>query len=301
MTKAEQVVAAAESQLGSPYVYGTWGQRCTTALRKRYAGYSPSQRDKIYNTCPILSGKQSTCAGCRFEGRLAFDCRGFTHWSLEQVGIDITGGYVGRQWSDANWAEKGDIASMPDLICCVFIRKSDGNWSHTGLHVGGGQIIHCSGEVKRDTVGGSRSWSHYAIPKGLYTDEEIKKAHEGRPIMRTLKKGASGADVEALQDMLIAVGYGYIVGKADGIYGDKTVAAVKAFQQNNGLTVDGIAGPATQTRLAAAAADPTVPELPEDDDKHDTPISPVGLTYADALAVRDALRKSLDIIERALK
>lgn len=298
MTKPETVVAAAEAQLGSPYVYGTWGQKCTPSLRKKYAGYSPSQRDKIYKTCPVLSGKQSTCAGCRFDGRLAFDCRGFTHWSLEQVGIDITGGYVGRQWTDDNWAEKGDIAAMPDLVCCVFIRKSDGSWSHTGLHVGGGRIIHCSGEVKEDTVDGSRDWSHYAIPKGLYTEEELKKAHEGRPIMRTLKKGSQGEDVRALQTMLNGIGYS--CGSADGIYGDKTVAAVKRFQEDHGLKVDGIAGPDTQTRLAAAAADPDIPELPEDDDQHETPETPVALTYAKALALRDALRKALDIIEDAL-
>ena len=298
MTKAEQVVLAAESQLGSPYVYGTWGQKCTPSLRKRYAGYSPSHRDKIYKTCPVLSGKQSSCAGCRFDGRLAFDCRGFTHWCFAQVDIDITGGYVGRQWTDPNWTEKGDIAAMPDLVCCVFIKKSDGSWSHTGLHVGGGLIIHCSGEVKEDTVGGSRDWNYYAIPNGLYTDEELKNAHEGSQIMRTLKKGATGEDVRALQEMLNKIGYN--CGDADGKYGSKTAAAVERFQRDHGLTVDGIAGPETQMRLATAAADPTIPELPEDDDQHETPDTPVLLTYAQALSLRDALRKALDIVEAAL-
>ena len=34
-------------------------------------------------------------------------------------------------------------------------------------------------------------------------------------------------------------------GNVDGIYGTQTVKAVKYFQRKNGLTVDGIAGPAT--------------------------------------------------------
>ena len=108
MSKAEQIVSAAESQLGSPYVYGTWGQKCTPSLRRRYAGYSPKHKDKIYKTCPVLSGKQSKCTGCKYDGRLAFDCRGFTHWCLEQVDISITGQAVGTQWRGDNWVEKGD-------------------------------------------------------------------------------------------------------------------------------------------------------------------------------------------------
>ena len=42
--------------------------------------------------------------------------------------------------------------------------------------------------------------------------------------------------------------WGYYNGSVDGIYGSQTVAAVKKFQQKNGLTVDGIAG---QNTLAA--------------------------------------------------
>ena len=38
---------------------------------------------------------------------------------------------------------------------------------------------------------------------------------------------------------------GIIHGNVDGIYGTQTVKAVKYFQRKNGLTVDGIAGPAT--------------------------------------------------------
>jgi|GEM_PF-2142769 len=55
--------------------------------------------------------------------------------------------------------------------------------------------------------------------------------------------GASGDEVTKLQNRLIALGY--LTGRADGIYGQKTANAVKAFQRNAGLTVDGIAGNAT--------------------------------------------------------
>ncbi len=67
---------------------------------------------------------------------------------------------------------------------------------------------------------------------------------------RTLKVGFAGADVVALQGALnqapprlppLLV--------TDGIFGAKTLARVKAFQQNNGLVADGIVGPLTWDKL----------------------------------------------------
>ncbi len=43
--------------------------------------------------------------------------------------------------------------------------------------------------------------------------------------------------------------WGYYTGAIDGIYGPKTKAAVKYFQQKNGLTVDGIVGKKTAAAL----------------------------------------------------
>lgn len=63
----------------------------------------------------------------------------------------------------------------------------------------------------------------------------------------TLKYGSRGTDVTYLQQRLAAQGYS--VGTIDGIFGNKTLAAVKAFQADNGLTVDGIAGSKTWAEL----------------------------------------------------
>ena len=61
-----------------------------------------------------------------------------------------------------------------------------------------------------------------------------------------LKKGDKGAEVKARQERLIELGY-LPKGAADGSYGNQTYKAVRAFQANNGLTKDGIAGRKTQT------------------------------------------------------
>lgn len=63
----------------------------------------------------------------------------------------------------------------------------------------------------------------------------------------TVKMGSRGADVTYLQQRLTAKGYG--VGKIDGIFGQKTLEAVKAFQAENGLVVDGIVGEKTWAAL----------------------------------------------------
>ena len=67
--------------------------------------------------------------------------------------------------------------------------------------------------------------------------------------MANLKYGSSGTDVEKLQNALIEAGYD--VGKtgADGVFGNKTAAAVKQYQKDNGLAVDGIAGKNTLGKL----------------------------------------------------
>lgn len=63
----------------------------------------------------------------------------------------------------------------------------------------------------------------------------------------TLRRGSRGADVTYLQQRLTAKGYG--VGKIDGIFGQKTLEAVKAYQAEHGLKVDGIVGAKTWASL----------------------------------------------------
>ena len=69
---------------------------------------------------------------------------------------------------------------------------------------------------------------------------------------KTLKRGATGADVERLQQALIDLGY--LTGAADGDFGQKTLDAVTMFQAVNGLSADGIAGAQTLSTLYGGSA-----------------------------------------------
>lgn len=64
--------------------------------------------------------------------------------------------------------------------------------------------------------------------------------------------GSSGNEVTQIQTKLKR--WGYYNGSIDGIYGSKTVAAVKWFQSKNGLTADGIAGPATLAAMGITSS-----------------------------------------------
>ncbi|MFP2930115.1 peptidoglycan-binding domain-containing protein [Pyxidicoccus sp. 3LG] len=70
------------------------------------------------------------------------------------------------------------------------------------------------------------------------------------PSKPTLKRGASGPSVKALQQAL--AGAGFSPGAVDGQFGPKTEAAVKSFQRAKGLVADGIVGPKTWAKLTAA-------------------------------------------------
>lgn len=68
-----------------------------------------------------------------------------------------------------------------------------------------------------------------------------------------LKRGSQGSDVKRLQQRLNDLDYS--CGTPDGIYGGGTEEAVRKFQRVNGLTADGIAGPATQAKLYGSSAE----------------------------------------------
>ena len=70
-------------------------------------------------------------------------------------------------------------------------------------------------------------------------------------IMTLSKYGSRGNEVRQIQTRLKELGYN--PGTIDGIYGTNTQNAVKAFQRDKGLSVDGIAGPKTLKALGISS------------------------------------------------
>lgn len=254
LSKAEIVVRLAKACLGWPYVWGAYGQQCTPSTRRAYAARSvcPSgESELIIKQCQVCNGSKSSCAGCKFYPGgpvLCFDCRGFTRWVLARVGISLNGAGATSQWNDAkNWVAKGAAKDTPtDLVCCEFKRNGT-KMDHTGLSIGSGEIIHCSGTVREGKVT-DMGWTNYAIPVGL---------EGGIPVWRqTIRKGSRGEDVRYCQELLAKLGYDIGKSGVDGIFGTQTRAAVLAFQKAAGLNADGVVGPLTWQALESAEKPP---------------------------------------------
>lgn len=81
-----------------------------------------------------------------------------------------------------------------------------------------------------------------------------------RSTVITLRSGNQGIVVWSLQRALTAVKAAVVV--PDGAFGEATKGAVTAFQRNNGLTADGIAGPKTQAVLVRLTLVPLDGDVP---------------------------------------
>ena len=77
----------------------------------------------------------------------------------------------------------------------------------------------------------------------------ITLAQQARAV--TYRQGSTGEQVRVIQTKL--KNWGYYDGAVDGIFGSGTVQAVKYFQRKNGLTADGIVGPATLRALGMSS------------------------------------------------
>ena len=242
LSKAEIIDHTARACMGWPYVFGAWGEVCTPSARGRR---KRSDYPTIVSKCPVLSGKAKDCTKCQWGvGCRMYDCRGFTRWLLQQVGLDIAGGGATSQWNNKNnWVVKGEKKDLPpSLVACVFMKVGD-RMNHTGMHLGNGEIIHCANGVQTGKIS-QRGWTHFAVPKGLY--DELTPMPVVKP---TLHKGSKGEAVKELQERLITLEYDVGATGADGIFGKNTRAGVMKFQAEHGLVVDGIVGIMTWGKL----------------------------------------------------
>ena len=243
------VVNAAEACMGWPYVWGAVGSDCSPSRRQYYAGRDvcpDGEKKVIINTCQALNGSGKSCGGCKWYPdnmrTLCNDCQGFCKNIFSRVGITLPGAGATSMYNTASaFTERGKIADIPkDKVCLVFMQSGD-KMSHVGIHIGNGDIIHCSGTVKRGKIT-DRGWTHYAIPKGMSGNVPTTD----KP---TLRRGSTGEYVTLLQTKLIQLGYDVGATGADGKFGDKTAAAVRMFQRDHGLTQDGVVGKNTWAAL----------------------------------------------------
>ena len=192
----------------------------------------------IYNGHKPLAGgyklkyTDAWCAG--FASAVAIAC-GATDIIPTEVGC---GRYIELFKKKGIWVENDSHVPAPGdyIFENRVITVIEGNYANS---------------VKRRTIEvNGRYIRGYGVPK--YDAEPIEK--EPATVyysvrLPRLANGSNGSSVKALQILLI--GYKYSCGGAgaDGKFGAATDAAVRRFQKAQGLTVDGIVGPATWAKL----------------------------------------------------
>ena len=137
---------------------------------------------------------------------------------------------------------KGSV-TKPDVRSClthiiVKVYAADGKTVLTGGYATGPDYVnHAMGVYN----------AHKQLIEMYRTDGNNISDHIQQ--RRILKKGAEGSDVIIMQKKLIAAGYSCGKTGADGKFGPATFSALKKFQADKGIVVDGICGPVTWSKL----------------------------------------------------
>lgn len=149
-----------------------------------------------------------------------------------------------------SWNSQRYLFGSPIPVGFAFKRPWEGSHGTFSQHYAGlafdvGQTLT---EARRTQLYTSAStsgiWS-YVEPQSLTPTWVHFDKRRGIPACSTggypmIANGARGAYVLIAQDDLNTLGYS--TGGLDGMFGAKTINAVKSYQQNSGLSVDGVIG-----------------------------------------------------------
>lgn len=256
---------------GWGYIWGTAGEVWTEAKQAR------------------ATRAMTVQYGAKWIGRRVADCSGLLSWAFKSLGGYLYHGsntiwnkYCYRKGELVNGARDDGNPLRPGTA--VFLKK-DGSRHHVGLYVGNGVCVEAKGTRSGVVTSKIGHWHEWGELKDVDYDSEGSAED-----MWKLMRGCEGPEVKELQSQLITLGYSCGPKGADGIFGKATEEAVRRFQADNHLPVDGIAGVDTRTTLDAAfeesltGGDPGAPEPDEDD---------VTLSRADA-------EKMIAVLEKAL-
>ena len=198
--------------------------------------------------------------GSKWIGHKVWDCSGLTSERGKQFGLSFHHG------SNSSWkydcAYKGVLTDDMELPEGAWVYTgTDSDKPHIGTYTGDGKVTEAAGTyqgvIQTKLHGGK--WKYWGLGKGITFDfipgqekpPEVVKPPEKKtePVVvtyPTIKKGSRGELVVQLQLLLSRAGWNL---KVDGIFGVKTKAAVKEFQEQHNLVVDGIVGPKTWGEL----------------------------------------------------
>lgn len=217
-----------------------------------------------------------------------FDCVNLTKgilWGWTGDESSLYGGAKARSHGVPDTNANGMIQQCYDVTTdFTTIEVGEGLWmdGHWGLYVGNGRAVECTGRwdncvqitavhnIGKISGLNGRFWTkHGKLPWVKYSG--VADTIEPEVIelgSRVIRKGTQGTDVKELQEDLMRLGYSLPQYGADGECGKETVNAIKIFQEDHNLEVDGEFGKesykalqkALQNQGQTAPADPAKPK-----------------------------------------
>lgn len=197
--------------------------------------------------CFAKAGKASSIAGVKNKAY----CPSYVSWAMNNKnwkGSPSVGALALFDWNHDGIADHiGIVEKIPNGSQIVTI---EGNTS-TSNQSNGGQVMRRTRQ--RSSVMGYVVVDIGATKKATTTKTSTKKGYTGTfpavPAKGYIGKGDKGENVKRLQRFLNWYGsYGLAV---DGVFGPKTLAAVKKFQKAVGTGVDGQFGPKSLAKAKA--------------------------------------------------
>lgn len=245
------------------YIYAQAGDLWTESKQKQKVNYMVSKYGTTWKK--NSEAKEDNYYGAamygeKWIGHHVADCSGLFRWAFNQFKIYIAHGSntIFRSYC----TKTGKLQSGKRLDgetlkpgTAVFVYKKDrDNYSHIGLYVGGSKVIEASGTQAGVCVSNisANKWTYWGELKNVSYEEE-NNGFPANPGWRpTIRKGSKGQEVIECQTMLYKLGYDLGKWGIDGDYGSATEKAVKAFQSDHKLAVDGVCGPLTWEELEKA-------------------------------------------------
>lgn len=206
------------------------------AIANKYIGYDQWQRNTLYKYAAKVG------FNCwKVDVDCETDCSALVRVCLAYAGIDVPAEFR--------------TVNMPHYLLKTgkFKEMTGSKYTNQSAYLREGDILvtATSGHTVVVLNDGDKAEKDTTEPVTEPTKEPEKdKGGETVDItLSVLKKGAKGAEVKAMQTLL--KGYGYSLGKwgIDGDFGGDTLTAVKEYQRDNHLSIDGICGKNTWAKM----------------------------------------------------
>ena len=226
MTTGQQIVARARLDIGKRYVLGAF-------VPKNYPDWPGP-----FDCAEAVSYWHYQAAGILFGTTTHDDPATADAWS--------------RAWLTDAWNREAlvPVEQAMGTPGATLLRIGIGDIGHVALVADrdGGTVEAYSarrGVIAYSAVG--RRWTHGVKVPGVKYDSGPPVPASAPVIYRLASPYMTGGTVREIQERLQI--RGYELGRADGVFGPRTYAAVLQFQRVNGLLVDGEVGPLTLAAL----------------------------------------------------